>query len=249
MPSAFLKLNEYSAGAEQGNHLKCSELPSDDVHQAHFDQLLRESKGRPFVFNEGNIRSLHFEERYVQSAMWVSAPTALVLNYTRVMMNFRQFVSSPQHILMIGLGGGSLAKYCYRHLPSSRITVVEIDAEVIALRDQFMVPLDNERFQVIHADGANFVAEASPDVDVLLLDGFGADGQPAELSSAEFYKRCRQLLTPNGILVANLSKDASNFWNLMARLLAEFGDYMWQSDVPDSNNCVIFAGNSSLAYA
>jgi hypothetical protein len=27
----------------------------------------------------------------------------------------------------IGLGGGSLAKFCYRHLPNSRITVVEIN--------------------------------------------------------------------------------------------------------------------------
>lgn len=220
-------------------------LPAGECPQPCFEQLLKESKGRPFVFNEGNVRSLHFEEKYIQSAMWVSAPTALALSYTRVMMNFRQFIASPRHILMIGLGGGSLAKYCYRHLPSARITVVEIDADVIALRDQFMIPPDNERFQVVQADGADFVATATPDVDVLLLDGFGAHGQPAELSSAGFYQKCRQLLTPDGMLVANLSRDGSHFWNLMTRLLAEFGDHMWQSDVPDSNNCVIFAGNSS----
>ena len=35
---------------------------------------------------------------------------------------------------MIGLGGGSLVRFCHRHLPHSRMTVVEINPAVVALR-------------------------------------------------------------------------------------------------------------------
>lgn len=101
--------------------------PQGDILPFSFEQSLLASRGKPFVFSEGDTRSLHFEEKYVQSEMWLAAPYELALSYTRVMMEFRQFTSSPQHVLMIGLGGGSLAKYCYRNLPSTRITVVEID--------------------------------------------------------------------------------------------------------------------------
>jgi spermidine synthase len=43
----------------------------------------------------------------------------------------------PTKVLMIGFGGGSLAKYCHRHLLTTQVTVVEIDPEVIALRTHF----------------------------------------------------------------------------------------------------------------
>jgi spermidine synthase len=55
------------------------------------------------------------------------------------MMGFLLFRHEPREILMFGLGGGSLAKYCHRHLPAARIRV-EIDSDVIAFRDQFAVP-------------------------------------------------------------------------------------------------------------
>jgi spermidine synthase len=49
---------------------------------------------------------------------------------------------------MIGLGGGSLVKYCHHHLPGARVSVAEISPEVIALRDRFRIPPDDERLEV-----------------------------------------------------------------------------------------------------
>lgn len=222
--------------------------PEFHGHPASFDQLLQASGGKPFVFSEGNTRSLHFEEKYVQSEMWLTAPFELALSYTRVMMDFRQVISAPRHILMIGLGGGSLAKYCYRHFPSTRITVVEIDADVIALRDEFMIPPDDGRFQVIHADGAVYIDQAAQDVDVLLLDGFNAGGQPVELSSMRFYSACRRVLANTGMLVVNLSGDDANLAYSVIRLRAAFEERMWLSQVPDSKNRVVFALKQGKRY-
>ena len=208
-----------------------------------FEDSLLASRGKPFVFSEGDTRSLHFEEKYVQSEMSLTAPFELALSYTRVMMEFRQVTSSPRHVLMIGLGGGSLAKFCYRNLPATRLTVVEIDADVIALRDEFMIPPDDDRFQVIHADGAHYIDHAKKDVDVLLLDGFNAYGQAVELSSMRFYCACRRVLTSAGMLVVNLSGADADLTYSALRLRAAFEHKTWQRQVPDSNNRIIFAVN------
>jgi spermidine synthase len=108
----------------------------------------------PLVCTRGDLRTLEFMPGNVQSEMRLSRPSELMLAYTRAMMCFALFVPRPRHILMVGLGGGSLAKFCYRHFPQSRITVLELRADVIALRDQFGVPPDDARFTVVHGDAA-----------------------------------------------------------------------------------------------
>src|SRR3546814_9997105 len=79
------------------------------------------------------MRSLLANWAFVQSIMSIDDPDRLMLDYTRQMMGFLLFNPSPQTIEMIGLGGGSLAKYCYKYLPDVSITAVEIDPEVIAV--------------------------------------------------------------------------------------------------------------------
>ena len=74
---------------------------------------------------------------WTQSCMLLDAPDVLALDYTRTLMGFLLFDPRPRSILMVGLGGGSLAKYCHRHLPQADITVVEINPHVIALRERF----------------------------------------------------------------------------------------------------------------
>jgi spermidine synthase len=95
---------------------------------------------RPFVIDDGSTRTLHFSLSLIQSTMSLKEPFALELDYTQAMMSFMLFLARPQRIFMLGLGGGSLAKFCWRHVGSARITVVEIDPDVIAFRDEFELP-------------------------------------------------------------------------------------------------------------
>lgn len=164
--------------------------------------------GKPFVFDDGDIRTLQFDERIVQSAMRLSAPDELLIPYTQAMTGFLLFNPAPAHILLIGLGGGSLVKYCYKHLPATKLTVVEIDADVIALREQFMIPADDERLQVVHADAGRYLSEMQQEsTDVILLDGFDAEGAAGELNTYAFFNDCRRALRENGILLMNMADD------------------------------------------
>ena len=124
---------------------------------------------RPFVHDDQVTRSLQFTPHGVQSMMCCQRPFDLEVAYTKTMMGFLLAQPHPVHILMIGLGGGSLAKFCYQNLPQTRITVVEINPHVIAMRQQFLIPEDDERLRVVCADGVHFVRDAPPGFDVVLV--------------------------------------------------------------------------------
>lgn len=66
-------------------------------------------------------------QRPWQSPRALGQPDALDVENTRAMMGFLLFNRMPDTLAMVGLGGGSLAKFCHRHLPCTRITVVEIN--------------------------------------------------------------------------------------------------------------------------
>ncbi|TFW35680.1 transferase spermidine synthase [Massilia horti] len=195
----------------------------------------------PLVRTRAGQRTLEFTPGDVQSAMLLARPNALVLAYARAMMCFALFVPRPRHIVMVGLGGGSLAKFCYRHFPTARLTVIELRADVIALRDQFHVPPDDERFTVIQADAVDYVGSLSASADVLLVDGFNADGLPPALGSEQFYVNCRRLLREGGVLVANIFSYDPNYEAMLARLRLAFGHRICWFDGIAGNNRILFA--------
>ena len=196
---------------------------------------------KPFVYESLSTKALHFSICEMQSRMRIQDPHALDLEYTRTMMGFLLFKPKPARIAMIGLGGGSLAKFCHRYLPQSRIEVVEINPHVIALRDEFHVPPDDERFRVVQGDGAQFVRDSDQRCDVLLVDGFDSDGQPARLSSQRFYDDCCDLLQPEGILVVNLHYGHARFGTFLGRIRRSFDDQVLVIDGVDLSNTIIFA--------
>jgi len=135
------------------------------------------------VIEERGVRTLHLGTGAIQSSMRLSRPWDLELAYTRAMMAFLLFVPEPLDILMIGLGGGSLAKFIRKHRPDVRIRAVELNRQVVAAaRDQFFLPPDDDCLQVRIEDGAAYVPAHRKSADVILLDGYDA-GNHARLLS------------------------------------------------------------------
>ena len=195
----------------------------------------------PIVATRGGRRTLEFAPGEVQSEMLLSDPDALVLAYCRAIMCFALFVPRPRHILMVGLGGGSLAKFCHRHFPHTRITVLELRADVIALREQFQVPADDARFEVVHADAAGYLACMPATADVLIVDGFDSKGLPPALGSARFYGDCRRALCDGGVMVANIFSYDPHYRAMAERLRLMFDDRVCRFDKVAGNNRILFA--------
>lgn len=201
--------------------------------------------GSPQVLETRQALSLHFDALATQSLMSRKDPDKLVLGYTRAMMGFLLFHPAPARISMIGLGGGSLVKYCYRHLASTKVVAIEINPAVIALREQFRIPPDDERLEVVCADGAEYVANQDARPDVILVDGFLADGMPVQLGTADFYAACHARLADTGVLVANFLESDPDIPLYLEEAATAFGQSMSLSLAEDSANYTLFAWKGS----
>lgn len=200
---------------------------------------------QPYIYEEDGTLSLHFGMGgAVQSIMRVDAPDVLVLGYTRTMMSFLLFIERPKHIGIIGLGGGSIPKHCYRYLPETRISVAEISPEIIALRNKFFVPNDDHRFQVFREDGAEFVRRRASQFDVLIVDGFDVSGQPEQLCSSDFYNDCYRALDREGILMVNLCDSCHR--TSIRRIRQCFGNCAISVGAEHSTNEIVCAGKGAV---
>lgn len=222
---------------------RCVEMTLDQLSLLRYGALASESgeDGGPYVVQVDGMRALHFEALTVQSQMRLDAPDALEIDYTRVMMGFLLFNPQPCEVVMIGLGGGSLAKYCLRTLPNVRFTAVEIDPRVIALRDAFGVPPDGERFRVVCADGADYVRAREHAPDVLLIDGFDRGGQPERLCTAGFYDDCHSMLAPGGVMAVNLWSGDRRYGLYASRIRESFEDRFVAIGAEHDSNRIAFA--------
>lgn len=196
---------------------------------------------KPFVCESLTRKALHFSIGEIQSRMDLRDPHALDLEYTRMMMGFLLFLPQPRHIAMIGLGGGSLAKFCHRNLPDTRIHVIEINPHVIALRDEFHVPRDSERFRVIAGEGAYYVRYRAARCDVLMLDGFDYNGMPGRLCSQRFYDDAYEMLLPDGMLIANLHYGHVDYLTHIERIRRSFDGAILVVDDGECSNSIVFA--------
>jgi spermidine synthase len=157
------------------------------------------------------------------------------------MMSFLLFNSDPRRILLIGLGGGSLAKFCYRHLPAAQITVTEIAADVIALRDEFRLPSDDERFRVLQSDGVQYIARRGPRKDVILVDACDRYGVAEALNAQEFYTAARRRLAFGGVFVMNICGNAYTRAAHVARIRGVFGDCVITLRIRGHENLIVVA--------
>lgn len=178
-----------------------------------------------YVSEKFGVRSLHIGSDTVQSSMRIARPNDLELSYTRSMMAFLLFQSVQRSVLMVGLGGGSVAKFVRYHMPEVRVRVLEIDPQVVAIARQcFLVPPDDARFEVIIGDGAEYMTREDVRADVIMVDGYDAESHVEALATRQFYTDCRARLAPGGVLVVNLWGGDREFNDVLKRIEDAFPD-------------------------
>jgi spermidine synthase len=184
-------------------------------------RILRQSSVE--VSEEGGYRTLHLGGDAVQSAMKLAAPSDLALEYTQAMMGALLFAPAPRDILMIGLGGGSITRFVHERMPDTRMRTVELNAKVVAAaRSLFGVPPDDERHEVIVADGAAYVPAHPESCDVLLLDAFEDGVSVAELATQTFYDACARALRQGGVFAVNFIAEERRFITYLRRIEQAF---------------------------
>jgi spermidine synthase len=192
------------------------------------------------VSDARGVRSLHVGGDAIQSAMRLGDPYALALDYTRCMMAFLLFHPEPREALMVGLGGGSLAKFFYRHFRKASIRVIELDARVVAAaREHFHVPPDGARFRIEIGDGAEALFPEC--CDTLVIDAFEDELHVPQLASGEFYDGAFLALREPGAMVVNFMNDDPKFDLTLQRLERAFGGAVIVMPALYDPNILVFA--------
>jgi spermidine synthase len=118
----------------------------------------------------------------------------------------KMLASPPRQILLLGMGGGTVARQCRALHPDARIDAVEIDREVIRVARQYF-HLPRTQVRVVRADSVEFVSRAAAGTYDLILDDVWADDatfiKPL-FAVTGYAARMRVLLRPRGAYAVNL---------------------------------------------
>ncbi|AIL32813.1 spermine/spermidine synthase domain-containing protein [Basilea psittacipulmonis] len=208
--------------------------------------MVNDYRETPFVSEEDGIRYLHFASAYLQGAMRIRKPTELVWQYTQEMMSCLLFhePSETSRIGILGLGAGSLVRFCLRHT-RAMIDVVEYNPAVTELCiESFMLPATDERLNYIHDDAKHYMKQEKNKYDILLVDLYDHQAKGPSCSSKLFYKSCYESLKPSGVMSVNLFANHSSFEKNLHRIHDSFKQQCFALPETPDGNCIVVAGKN-----
>ena len=197
------------------------------------------------ITQDQHIRSLYFGNDAKQSSIDLSQPQRLVLSYTRAMMSCLIFNPEPQKVLMIGLGGGSLARFLLHHYPACLIDAVEIRRDVVKLAHGYFCLPEKTNLRIYQGDAAEFLINQDDQFsgyDLILVDAFNHDGVADSVKQSHFFSSCYDRMNNNGLLSVNLWKDqAEHCTNTIHSLERAFDNTLLELPVKDKGNLIMLA--------
>lgn len=199
------------------------------------------------VFEQYGERCLNFvaiERPGRQSCYQLDDPDKLVFEYTRMMASALLVKPDPGSVLIVGLGGASLPKALHKILPHAMIDSVEIDPAVVTVAQRYFGYRTGSRQRVFIEDGREFIkraAHAGQHYDMIMLDAFDTDYIPAHLMTVEFLQDVRNVLAPDGIVVANSFARSALYQRESASYADVFGTFYNLRAHLDGNRVIIAA--------
>lgn len=202
------------------------------------------------VIDSYGERSLHFGTNYKQSAMLLKDPQFLQLRYSRAMMAGLLFSNALHSSLLVGLGGGSLAKFLLHNFSDLSIDVIECRSAVIEIARRFFQLPSDPRLNIIIGDGGQLVEQYALEprrYDMLVVDAFDHAAVVSAVINRNFFEACYQLVSPEGMMVINLWKTDSKLFKQAVEFLSDiFQGRLLGLPVRDRGNIIYFGFPSRL---
>jgi hypothetical protein len=162
---------------------------------------------------------------------------------------------APKRALILGHGGGSLAKWLARRWPDLELDIVEVDPSVVRAAEDYFGYSGATGHRMYVNDARAFFRTTDARYDVIWLDVFARHLIPFHLTTQEFFAEVRSHLNPDGVLAVNLSSSGDGPARQRANavvatlrtvfpLVESFGvKGPWQTPQPDAENLIFFAGS------
>lgn len=155
----------------------------------------------------------------------------------------------PERILLLGLGGGSSARFFAHYFATAEVTGVELDPEIVAVaRDYFELPPST---QVVIDDARAFLHRATDRYDIIIVDAFQFPYIPFQLTTREFYADLDRHLAPGGVVVVNVGRDRDAFAvvDAISQTLQSVFAHLQGVDLPNGANTILVAAQHAPARA
>jgi spermidine synthase len=194
-------------------------------------------------------------DRTFHAVMWKADPVALFLPYSQLMVASLALVPEPKRGLILGHGGGSLAKWLAHRWPELELDVVEFDPTVVRMAEEYFSYQPPPQHHVHVRDARAFLNSTERTYDLMWVDVFARHMIPFHLTTVEFFAELRAHLAPNGILAVNLASSgeggdllrANAVVQTMRRSFPTVESFAvkgpWKSSQPRSENLIFFTGS------
>lgn len=167
----------------------------------------------------------------------------VVIDITKFLFN------SPGEMLLIGLGGGSIAKSFAND--GWNVDVVEIDPVVTQAACEFF-NFDKNACPVFHQDGRQYLKNSETKYDIIVVDAYGSSAIPFHLVTQEAFALIKNHLKPDGVLALNVETVGWHnviIHSIAATLTANFSEVIAlpASEPPNAlGNIVLLAANHPI---
>ena len=175
-------------------------------------------------------------------------PKRVVFPYVRMTLAGLLVNPNPESVLVVGLGGGTIPVLLAELYPDADIKVVEIDPAVITVAKTYFDFSETDKLTVDAVDARVYIKRAKlrkQKYDLVILDAFTGEYIPEHLMTAEFLHESNDLLTENGVLIANTFSNSKLYDHESATYAEVFGRFL-NLKMPDTGNRVIVATKGNL---
>ncbi len=190
------------------------------------------------------------------AVMWKADPNYLALPYSQVMMGVLPLLENPKRGLILGHGGGSLAKWLAYHWPDLELDVVEMDPSVVEAAENYFDYTPPANHHVVVQDARTFLRGSPETYDVVWVDVFARHLIPFHVTTKEFFEELRSHVSPKGAIAVNLASSdapanvrrAEAVFSTINHVFPEITTYgvagpEWLRTAKGSLNLIFFAGN------
>jgi spermidine synthase len=150
-----------------------------------------EDGGRAVLLVDGVVQSISPEDGLASGGYWAAMVPPL----------------RPRRALILGLGGGTLARLIHARWGSS-VTVVGVDDDVAIVETAVAAGwLSDGIAHVVYADAFSFVEACQERFDYIAIDLFRGEQLARRAFTRPFLRQVRKLLVAPSMLVANIFAD------------------------------------------
>ncbi|GKS59975.1 hypothetical protein YTPLAS18_35020 [Nitrospira sp.] len=144
-------------------------------------------------------------DRTFHAVMWKADPVQLFLPYSQAMVMALAWVPDARRGLILGHGGGSLAKWLGRYWPELELDTVEVDPSVAHVAEAYFGYSPSAHHHVFVKDARAFLQTRQTQYDIIWIDAFARHMIPFHLTTREFFAEVCRHLTPRGVVAVNLA--------------------------------------------